>query len=231
MREEKTLKRFSHWTIKYISNRLKVFIFEKRFPENPWLTKDAIFLLDKSLDSSMHGVEFGSGRSTKWFARKVNFLVSIEHDQEWYEKVSSSLRANEVSNVKYNLCQINEYDENNGENSDYVCILDTFNDSSLDFVLVDGIYRSDCALKALRKIRSGGLLIIDNANWFIPSSTIAPGSRNFQTGPLTNKWASLLDELSDWKMKWTSNGVWDTAIYIKPPVSQPLLESLGTNLK
>ena len=34
-------KRFTHWTPRYIYNRISVMIYEKKYPELPWLTKES----------------------------------------------------------------------------------------------------------------------------------------------------------------------------------------------
>jgi putative heme iron utilization protein len=48
-------------------------------PNWPWLTKEAILLLERLLRPDDIGLEFGSGRSTIWFAERVEKLISIEH--------------------------------------------------------------------------------------------------------------------------------------------------------
>jgi len=59
----------------------------------------------------------------------------------------------------------------------YITLIDRFGDESLDFVLVNGLYRDECAIRSLRKIRIRGLLIMDNINWYIPSTLKIPSSR------------------------------------------------------
>ena len=44
-------------------------------------------------------------------------------------------------------------------------------DCSIDYALVDGAHRDLCASSVVRKIKSGGLIIVDNVNWFIPNDT------------------------------------------------------------
>ena len=66
------------------------------------------------------------------------------------------------------------------------------------------------------KIKPGGILIIDNINWHLPSQSKAPGTRPAELGPATITWAEVWQELAGWRRIWTSNGVWDTAIFFKP---------------
>lgn len=89
-------------------------------------------------------------------------------------------------------------------------------DASLNLVLVDGAYRDHCARYALPKLAPGGLLVIDNVNWFLPSETRSPFSRGPADGPANEVWRDVLDVIDAWRVIWTSCGVSDTAIYVKP---------------
>ncbi len=42
--------RFGHWTPRYIYNRLYLAVVEFIHPDWPWLTKDAVLILDKLLN-------------------------------------------------------------------------------------------------------------------------------------------------------------------------------------
>jgi hypothetical protein len=100
--------------------------------------------------------------------------------------------------------------------SHYVRAVDAFAPGSLDFALVDGMYRSACALAVIPKLRSGALLIVDNVNWFLPSSSRAPSSRAVADEPLSPTWAEFQNRVAGWKGQWTENGVADTAIWVAP---------------
>ncbi|MGB7441310.1 MAG: hypothetical protein WA919_09610, partial [Coleofasciculaceae cyanobacterium] len=76
-------------------------------------------------------------------------------------------------------------------------------------------YRSACAVKAVSKIRTGGVIVVDNANWFLPCNSNSPNSRTHDTGPASDEWQHFLELVQDWRCFWTSNGVWDTAFFIK----------------
>ena len=208
------MRSFRHWTSKYVINRLGVFWYEYK-SDSPWLTRSANNILDSYLSKSDVGLEFGSGRSTVWFAKRISHLTSVEHDEIWAGKVQQLLIKTKSSNVKYHLLSTDTKD-NERANSPYVNIIDTFDDGSLDFCLVDGSHREFCALKALEKIRPGGLLVIDNVNWFLCSDSDSPDSRSFIDGPNGPIWKEVEDRLSDWRKIWTTSGVSDTALFIKP---------------
>ena len=81
---------------------------------------------------------------------------------------------------------------------------------------MDGAYRDFSAKFILPKIKPGGMLIIDNVNWFLPSQSRSPNSRTHQLGPDGDIWREVASELKGWRTIWTTSGIWDTAIFFKP---------------
>jgi predicted O-methyltransferase YrrM len=203
-----------HRTPRYIYNRTRQMIYERGHADAPWLTPAAIGLLESLLRPADRGVEFGSGRSTVWFARRVAALTSVEHDERWYETVTATLRARGLRNVDYILAPGDQPVERGGDSA-YARTALSFPDDSIDFALVDGHYRDYSAKFILPKIKPGGMLIIDNVNWYLPCQSKAPNSRTAALGPKTPIWAEVAAELAGWRSIWTSSGVWDTAIFIK----------------
>lgn len=204
------------YTPRYILNRTKLLFYELRYPDHPWLTQQANSLLSTLLKPTGVGLEWGSGKSTLWFAQRIKHLTSVEHDEAWYKTVSSKLKANNISNVNYILCKAAEGQEKPGESS-YVQVVNTFSKDGLDFVLIDGLYRDVCANMVFEKIRPGGIIVLDNANWYLPCDSISPSSRPKNSPPASEEWTRFFDRVKDWRLIWTSNGVWDTAIWFKLP--------------
>ncbi len=209
------MRSFRHLTVKYIIDRVAVFYYEKQYPDHPWLTRSANEILDSYLTSSDIGLEFGSGRSTLWFSKRIAHLTTVEHDKTWGEIVARMLEEESIRNVDYNLFP-EDIINNEGKNSAYVGVADKFDDGSLDFCLIDGSHRGFCALRCIEKIRPGGILVIDNVNWFLCSDSRSPNSRSFIDGPDGSVWEEVNNIISDWKRIWTSNGVSDTALFFKP---------------
>jgi hypothetical protein len=73
----------------YFFKRLDQMWFAKAHPDAPWLAKSAILLLDSYLKPGDIGFEWGSGRSTLWFAQRVAHLYSVEDNRDWYEDAGS----------------------------------------------------------------------------------------------------------------------------------------------
>lgn len=206
---------YKHWTPRYLVDRIRLEFYERLHPDHPWLTKSANAILQSRLQNHFVGLEFGSGRSTLWFARRVRHLTSIEHDPVWFQKVSGMLAANRIANVSHLLIEVDQ-SEQEAATTGYVRVLDDFAAKSLDFVLVDGVYRAACANGAIDKLRPGGMLILDNVNWYLPCESRAPNSRRPAQGPVSQDWARFVDRVSTWRRDWTSSGVTDTAIFYKP---------------
>lgn len=204
----------SHRTPRYVYHRTRQLFYERAHPDHPWLTPAAIALLATLLRPADTGAEFGSGRSTLWFAARVAALTSVEHDPRWHDSLTARLTDGRVSNVDYILAPEDQPMERGGDSA-YARTALAFPDASLDFALVDGHYRDYSAKFVMPKIKPGGMLIIDNVNWYLPCRSAAPNSRTVELGPATEVWAEVWRQLAGWRTIWTSSGVWDTAIFIK----------------
>ena len=207
---------------RYVADRVRLAVHQRLHPNAPWLTAEATSALEQWLRRDHVGIEWGSGRSTLWFAERVGRLLSVEHHAGWHEAVSTKLAEQGVRNVDYRLCPCEPERVETPEwiaamfASDYVRAVDAFAAKSLDFALVDGMYRSACALAVIPKLRSGALLIVDNVNWFLPSASRAPSSRGVGDSPLSPTWEEFGKAVSGWQRTWTENGVADTAIWSVP---------------
>jgi len=209
------MRSFCHWTPRYIVDRLSEYVYQKTHPDLPWLTKTANTILTSCLKETDVGLEFGSGRSTVWLAKQTKHVTSVEHDEVWHKNVKELFERSGIDNVDYHFIPI-DVPNDEGNEAAYVKIIDTFEVNSLDYVLVDGKYRGFCALNVLEKIRPGGMLIIDNVNWFLPSASYAPNSRTNEEGPNGPIWGKVDQALQRYRKIWTSSGVSDTAFFIKP---------------
>jgi hypothetical protein len=93
------MRSFRHWTVQFICNRMTLWLYQRCHPDHPWLTRAANAILDSWLKPTDVGFEWGSGRSTIWFARRVHHLTSVEHDHRWWRKVQSDPHASRMDNV------------------------------------------------------------------------------------------------------------------------------------
>jgi len=205
-------KRIAHWTPTYVADRLRVWQWQRRHPEAPWLTPEAIDILAANLRPSDRGLEWGSGRSTLWLAQRLERLCSVEHNSTWFARVSQQLSEKGVGNVDYVYRPVS--DERDAAQCDpYAGVAHEFADQSLDFVLVDGVCRSACMLAVLPKLRPGGMLVLDNSQRYLPSASRAPGARSPSAGPQDDEWGRVSETLSRWRYVWTDTGLESTTIW------------------
>ncbi len=189
--------------------------YQKRHPDWPWLTEEANTILDSVMLKSDCGVEMGSGRSTLWLSKRLGSLTSVEHNGEWFQQVQKMLNDQGVSNVSYHHCEELAEGQDPGGSS-YVGVIDRFGPETLDFALVDGIYRDHCTVRLFERIRPGGLLVIDNIERYLPTDSITPDSRGPDSGYASELWEQAAQTLKEWRVIRTSSGVTDTWIFIKP---------------
>ena len=159
--------------------RAKYWIYEKQNPDKPWLCPGTIKFLDSALTTEMIGVEFGSGRSTHWLAKRMKRLISIEHFRPWYETVQKQIADTSLSDVDYRLIPL-DHPENEPERQfyeplpKYASWLQDVQDETYDFVLVDGHYRSTCIRSSLQKLKKGGMLVVDDVELWMKNGPPVP---------------------------------------------------------
>jgi hypothetical protein len=182
--------------------RLKYWLWEITNRDKPWLCPGAVDYCTEVLTKSMQAIEFGSGRSTAWFAQRVGRLTTVEHSPRWYARVRSTLEQKQLSRVDCRLVPL-DHPEAEAEHEtyeplpSYVRVLNEFPDDSLDLVVVDGHYRSTCIRASLAKLKGSGLLLVDDVNMW----------GGFNRVPIPDLW-TLVHR--------SSNGLKETGIWQKP---------------
>jgi hypothetical protein len=156
-----------------------------------WLTRPAIQVLDVLLVEplSLNGLEWGSGSSSMWAVTRLRSLISVEHDQRWFQLVEKFFE----SDVGSNLIAGDDNDteslrwrgvlfrpETQGEEAflgrdgryhkKYVKDTAKFTPlganigAKFDYILVDGRARASCIKNAIKMLKAdGGILILDNS--------------------------------------------------------------------
>jgi len=147
----------------------------------PWLCFGAIDFIKQIVKKDFVVFEYGSGGSTLFWSQRVNKVISIEHDKEWYEKMATEFQKLGINNVDYKLMAAENDDEFTTKSignpkhyisddimfkgkkfESYTKQIDSFPDSYFDVIVVDGRARPSCILHAQNKLKKGGYLIIDN---------------------------------------------------------------------
>ena len=208
----KKIARYAHWTPRYALDRMRLLVYETLHPDSPWLAPDAVRFLENWLQPNHAGFEWGAGRSTIWLSKRVARLTSIEHDEVWFQRVRQLHYALPHNNVDLRLIPATDMSEDN-----YVDAISMYAEGELDFVLVDGLsaLRDRCTLTAIPKIRSGGVLVIDDIHRYLPSPSRAPLALPPNAKPLTEEWDFAMNQLSRWGKRTFTSGVTDTAIWLR----------------
>jgi len=183
----------SRHIIRWLKSLRKNYLLDEA---SPWLTFDSIIFLRQRLRRGAQVFEYGSGGSTLFWLKSGAACVSVEHDPNWYALVRRLLPA--APAVDYRLVPPEPSNDVAGAldpaNPDhyvsadpafrglvfreYVSQIDVFPDGYFDVVLIDGRARPSCIKHSVRKVRAGGLLILDNADL---------GYYLVQTAPLLEK--------------------------------------------
>jgi hypothetical protein len=190
-------------------------IWIRTHPDVPWLTRQAVEILEDRLKPTDVGLEWGSGRSTLWFAKRVSHLTSIEHNDRWYNRIKKLLSDKGIENVDLLFAPLKAKD---GAQSQYIRVAAELPKASLDFILIDGRLRDQCTELALQLIKPAGCLIIDDAARYIRHPYCCPQSVMAQNGPPSPLWTKVTAELETLgaEVIWTSDGVTATVFYFMP---------------
>jgi predicted O-methyltransferase YrrM len=122
-------------------------------PNMPWIAYDAIEVLTRHLTVDSRVLEFGSGMSTIWFARRAAYVRSVENYRPWFDKVHSHINKMNLLNVDYIFAtSIEEYTCAGSSGDKY------------DLIMVDGAHRSDCISRAIPLLKPQGILYLDNSD-------------------------------------------------------------------
>jgi hypothetical protein len=122
-------------------------------PQLPWIPYPAIERLQHILSPTSKVMEFGSGMSTVWLAQRAAMVCSVEDNPAWQRLVRDELQRRGLANFELILQAPDEY----GRDIKHP-------DASFDVALVDGIERARCIALALRKVRPGGWIYLDNSD-------------------------------------------------------------------
>jgi hypothetical protein len=151
----------------------------------PWVSYPARRWLERHLRPDWHVFEFGAGGSTLFFSERVKSVISVEHDEAWHARVAALLTHRGRGNVdlrwvppgplapeedpdaygpSHYTSRAREGRYRGLQFREYVGTIDRLAPRRFDLVFVDGRSRPACARHALRHVRPGGWLLLDNSD-------------------------------------------------------------------
>jgi hypothetical protein len=171
------------YTLEWLKSFREGYLFNKpapfiNFQAAAWLNN---YLKNKS---NLKVFEFGSGGSTLYWLSFKAQVVSIEHDEGWYEKIKRCFSS--TDKIDYRLVKAessaSDSDRVNGDPADpdlsisgldqykgcsfsnYVSQINDFPDQYFDLIMVDGRARPACLVQSLAKVKAGGIIVLDNSD-------------------------------------------------------------------
>jgi precorrin-6B methylase 2 len=117
----------------------------------PWVTYSFIDFIADRIKKEHTVFEFGSGNSTFYYAKRAMKVVSVEHDQAWFNKISAS----KPSNSEMIFCEL----ETGGDYSKMPASMDL----KFDIIIVDGRDRVNCCLQSLEALSDTGVVVLDDS--------------------------------------------------------------------
>lgn len=173
------IRSFPRWN-RSVSRRI-----DPLLDRTPWMVYPAIDFLETLIDKKSKVFEFGAGGSTLFFSNKVEELVSVEHDANWFARTNDAMAVEmQVTDVNWsrNLLPSQLKGDIEPENPadplsyassdeqfagtqffDYASAIDSYDDGYFDIIVIDGRARPSCFLHAMNKVKLGGYIVLDNA--------------------------------------------------------------------
>ncbi|MCA2847468.1 MAG: SAM-dependent methyltransferase [Pseudanabaena sp. M135S2SP2A07QC] len=143
----------------HFKSSLKYAAIDRTSNPIPWYTYPAIEYIRQLNFSDKNIFEYGSGNSSLFWASISKSVISIENDEDWFNKISSR---NYSENLKINFIENEDLYTNHILNYS-----DTF-----DVIIIDGNFsRYKCAQIAVSKLSQGGMIILDNADWWVKAAS------------------------------------------------------------
>ncbi len=150
--------------------------------ESAWITFPALDYLNNWLRPTHRVFEYGGGGSTLFFCKRAGFVATVEHDGQWFDILQQKIKEKNYSNWEgvfisgepvTDGSSSHPADPNTFRSGDkgskdqsfekYAKAITRYQPASFDLVLVDGRARPSCIQQALPYLKSGGLLVVDNA--------------------------------------------------------------------
>lgn len=167
------------YIMRWLESRRPNYLLKKPYP---WMNFAVVDFITERIQPNWKIFEYGSGGSTLYWLSLGAEVVSVEHDPEWYAIVKKA--AGDNAKLDYRLVLPEPPNPENSASifdpsdpslyfsndpslryytfSKYARQIDEFPNSWFDMVVVDGRARPSCISHAISKVRSGGMLVVDN---------------------------------------------------------------------
>ena len=123
----------------------------------PWYTYPSIEFLKHRTYEDKILLEFGGGQSTLWWASRAKRIVTLEGDQQWYDRIKNTMPNNvdlcyvPMTNKIANAAEVNR-------------VMSSRSSSPFDVIVIDGLDRAVAAEFACNHLAKDGIIICDNSD-------------------------------------------------------------------
>ncbi len=117
----------------------------------PWNTYPFLKFIEPRLKNNFDVFEYGCGNSTIWYSERVNSIIAVENDQDWYKKIKIWLPEN-AQVIYRELKYGGEY-----------CREVVNQKKQFDIIIIDGRDRENSVKNSIRKLKEDGIIIFDNS--------------------------------------------------------------------
>ena len=191
--------------------------------QNIWVVFKANSFIGGRLKPGMKVFEYGTGGSTLYFLQKRCTVCSVEHHPQWFQTVAAEIARRAYPGWQGFLREPDKevwrsaapgaqctYRSAFGEYqgrlfSEYVKVIDQFVENSFDVVFIDGRARDSCFVHAYKKVKPGGILILDNSE-----------RRRYQLVHETLEHLSWVKHRFFGPGPYVSHEFWETTVWTRP---------------
>ncbi len=117
----------------------------------PWMNYQVIHFLNDRLHKDLEMFEYGSGYSTEYYAERVGAITSVEHHKGWFDIVEQTKPSN--ATLLYRALD--------GDDGYRNC--SSTQEKAFDIIVVDGRERVKCMESALKSLKDGGVILLDDS--------------------------------------------------------------------
>lgn len=147
----------------------------------PWYTRPCLEWLDKINLTGKYVFEYGVGYSSLWYLSRGAYIYGVDNVKKWADMAGVEC----IETREEYLNEINHH-----------CLLNI----KFDIVCIDGEWRDECTQIALKRVRKGGYVIIDNyrqatadlEHWPITETLIRGMNTRLYKEPCHLDWATLV---------------------------------------
>jgi hypothetical protein len=118
----------------------------------PWYTYPALEYLTQFDYTDRDAFEFGGGNSTRFWARRVKTLTTVESDPAWHAKIAEGALPTQEILLEEDPTRYAEAVRRGGR--------------KYGLIVIDGQHRKACAPHAVDCLAPGGVIVFDNTDWW-----------------------------------------------------------------